>query len=190
MPNAVHTLILAAASLATIALSAHQFTLDEARARIERLEARVAALETTAALPPPSSTPVSSGFGPTPTRSPGVIDLFFEIQIYSTYNYARRPPTDEGVPCYGRGNYAGLGGDSFALVNADGDPIGLGYATDGLTSVDDAGRPYCLITGTAVANQTDQTLFLYTTPLLPRLAIFPQELENNATILLTYGRER
>lgn len=190
MRNLLLGFAIAAAIAPAAAFFAQQFTLDEARARIEDLEARVAALETASPLSPPSSTPVAPGFGPTPTRSPGVIDLFFEIRLYSTYNYARRPPTDEGVPCYGRGDYAGLGGDSFALVNAEGDVGGLGYATEGLTSVDDAGRPYCHITGSAVANRTDQTLFLYTTPALPRLAIFPQELEHNATILLAYGRER
>jgi hypothetical protein len=115
--------VVALALSATAGYAVQEFTLDEARTRIERLEARVASIEAT----------IAAGNSATPEASE-MHTVTGVVVIESTQHFGLqgRGPYDVGDPCFGDAGFDDIraGADIRALDEA-GNVVGLGRLSTG-----------------------------------------------------------
>jgi hypothetical protein len=108
---------------ATVGYAVQEFTLDEAQTRIERLEARVASLESTTAAGTGSTLETSAAHAVTGTMV---------IESSQHFGIEGRGPYDVGDPCFGDAGFDDIrsGADVRALDGA-GNIVGLGRLSTG-----------------------------------------------------------
>jgi hypothetical protein len=108
---------------ATAGYAVQEFTLDEARTRIERLEARVSSLEAT----------ITAGNGGTPEASEmHTVTGTVVIPSSQYFGLEGRGPYDVGDPCHGDAGFDDIrAGASVRALDQAGNVVGLGRLRSG-----------------------------------------------------------
>jgi hypothetical protein len=138
--------------------------------------------------PLPSPIPAANAsLPPTQPANPAtdLATVNLDILLQGTFNYARRPPIGDTIPCLGRGSFAAF--DIHApirITDANGTLIGSGEITTAglVTQIGDTRS--CAFTATADLDPTYRT-FLVSVAGQPPQPIYPHQFD--AYITLTFG---